>query len=402
MQTLPVSPELQQEADILACLAPRTRPFYRSPEAVIVHDDFLKANAIREGTVDLIVTSPPYNVDISYGRHNDRLSHDEYVKFTRRWLAKCYGLAKDDGRFCLNIPLDKNKGGQQSVYADITWAAKDVGWKYQSTIVWNEQNISRRTAWGSWKSASAPFIIAPVEMIVVFYKHSWKKLPGLRSSDLTRDEFLEWTNGVWTFSGEKKTRVGHPAPFPMELPRRCIKLFSFIGDVVFDPFLGSGTTLLACLETHRKGIGLDIDKSYCELAQNRIIEFHKDPLQQVSESSLDTVSIEKFLSSNELVLHPPSIKQIALVLAKACGLRYAGRTKTGKLVHMPSSNQVELWIAKKLRRSAVPSRGADLPTNEQIAAVLSRILKLPAESQQHLQAPQVSADQIRSWIERHA
>jgi site-specific DNA-methyltransferase (adenine-specific) len=220
----------------------------------------------------LIVTSPPYNVDIAYNSHDDKLAYHDYLDFTKKWIAKCYALAKSDGRFCLNIPLDKNKGGQQSVCADITTIAKNVGWKYHSTIIWNEQNISRRTAWGSWLSASAPFVIAPVEVIVVLYKETWKKTSGSGVSDTTREEFMEWTNGVWSFNGESKKRVGHPAPFPVELPRRCIKLFSFVGDTVFDPFLGSGTTLIACFKTKRRGIGLEIDKGYCQLAVDRLIK----------------------------------------------------------------------------------------------------------------------------------
>ena len=108
-------------------------------------------------------------------------------------------------------------------------------------------------------------------MIVALYKKEWKKTSGSRKSDITKKEFMEWTNGVWNFSGESKKRVGHPAPFPVELPRRCIKLFSFVGDTILDPFLGSGSTLLACLETGRAGIGVDIDKKYCELAKSRLL-----------------------------------------------------------------------------------------------------------------------------------
>ena len=223
-------------------------------------------------SVDLIITSPPYNVDIQYDTHDDKMGYEDYLAFTERWVRKCYKLAKPDGRFCLNIPLDKNKGGQQSVCADITTIAKRIGWKYHSTIIWNEQNISRRTAWGSWLSASAPYVIAPVEVIVVLYKEVWKKQGKSRESDITRDEFLEWTNGVWGFSGESRKRVGHPAPFPVELPRRCIKLFSFVGNTVLDPFLGSGSTLLACQEANRKGIGIEIDESYCELSQDRLLK----------------------------------------------------------------------------------------------------------------------------------
>lgn len=82
---------------------------------------------------------------------------------------------------------------------------------------------------------------------------------------------MEWTSGVWNFPGESKKRVGHPAPFPLELPKRCIKLFSFVGDVVLDPFLGSGTTLVACAKLGRKGIGVEIDRNYCEIAKQRLI-----------------------------------------------------------------------------------------------------------------------------------
>ncbi len=244
--------------------------FFSTGRIFIFKDNFLKFDAIDDESIDLIVTSPPYNVDIKYGTHDDSMSYQDYLRFTKAYLEVCYRLAKDDGRFCLNIPLDKNKGGQQSVYADITAIAKAVGWEYHSTIIWNEQNISRRTAWGSWLSARAPYVIAPVEVIIVLYKKQWKKIKN-GVSDITRKEFLEWTNGVWNFVGESKRRVGHPAPFPVELPRRCIKLFSYVDDTILDPFLGSGTTLISCAQTNRRGVGVEIDASYCELAKRRIL-----------------------------------------------------------------------------------------------------------------------------------
>ena len=220
----------------------------------------------------MIITSPPYNVDIKYNSHNDKISYEDYLEFSKKWMTRCFEWLKDDGRFCLNIPLDKNKDGQQSVGADLTTIAKCIGFKYHSTIVWNEGNISRRTAWGSWLSASAPFVIAPVELIVILYKNRWKKTSGSKISDISRDEFMNWTNGLWTFQGESKKRTGHPAPFPIELPQRCIKLFSFVDDVVLDPFLGSGTTLIATALNNRKGIGIDVDLEYCKLAKKRLIK----------------------------------------------------------------------------------------------------------------------------------
>ena len=247
--------------------------FFESKEIQIVNENFLKTKLIPSNSVDLIVTSPPYNVDISYNSHDDKLFYEDYLEFSRKWIEKCYELSKDDGRFCLNIPLDKNKNGQQSVGADLTMIAKAAGWKYHSTIIWNEGNISRRTAWGSWLSASAPYVIAPVELIVILYKKYWKKTSGSGKSDITRQEFMDWTNGLWTFTGESKKRIGHPAPFPVELPRRCIKLFSFVGDKLLDPFMGSGTTLVEAFLNNRKGIGVDVDHKYCKLAEERIKEF---------------------------------------------------------------------------------------------------------------------------------
>ena len=231
----------------------------------------MKTRAIQRSSIDLIVTSPPYGVDIRYATYDDAIPYDKYLNFTEKWLAKLLELAKPDGRLCLNIPLDKNRGGQQSTYADVTGLAKKVGWKYHSTVVWNEQNISRRTAWGSWMSASAPYVIAPVEMIVILYNEKWARVTKGKS-DISRNEFMEWTNGVWTFGGETR-KVGHPAPFPVELPKRCIKLFSYVGDTILDPFLGSGSTLIACLQSGRIGIGVDISEKYCELAVQRLSKY---------------------------------------------------------------------------------------------------------------------------------
>jgi len=246
--------------------------FFDNGQVTIINGNIFTTKKIEADSIDLIITSPPYNVDIKYNSHNDKLSYNEYLEFSRRWMKRCFTWLKDDGRFCLNIPLDKNKGGQQSVGADLTMIAKKSGFSYHSTIIWNEGNISRRTAWGSWASASAPYVIAPVELVVVLYKKSWKKSSGSRKSDISRKEFMEWTNGLWTFNGERKKRIGHPAPFPVELPLRCMKLFSFVGDTVLDPFSGSGSTLVAALQSDRHGIGIELDHRYCEIAACRIEE----------------------------------------------------------------------------------------------------------------------------------
>lgn len=221
--------------------------------------------------MDLVVTSPPYNLGKSYSgdETQDSLSSEDYEQFSRSWLKSCYSWVKPTGRLCLNVSIDKNKNGKQPLSADFTHWAMDAGWKYHATILWNESNISKRTAWGSWKSASAPHIISPVETVIVLYKSEWKRAES-GESDITGDEFKDWVLGYWEFKGESAKRIGHEAPFPRELPKRCIKLFSYLGDTILDPFLGSGTTLVEAVNNHRNGIGIEIEPKYCKLATERI------------------------------------------------------------------------------------------------------------------------------------
>jgi site-specific DNA-methyltransferase (adenine-specific) len=281
--------------------------YFQQDRVLIINDSIFQTRIIKPNSVDLIVTSPPYNVDIKYNSHNDKISYEQYGKFSRKWMHRCYRWLKDDGRFCLNIPLDKNKGGQQSVGADLTEIAKDVGFKYHSTIVWNEGNISRRTAWGSWMSASAPYVIAPVELIVVLYKNTWKKTSGSLKSKIEKQDFIDWTNGLWSFNGESKNKIGHPAPFPVELPRRCIQLFSYVGDTILDPFLGSGTTLVASYLYDRNGIGIEIDPHYCQIALKRLKKETGMDLEDAKENAKKPVTGKKDTIKKILITKPDII-----------------------------------------------------------------------------------------------
>lgn len=253
----------------------------------IYNADFL-TSCLEQDSIDLIVTSPPYNIGIEYGEYKDATSYDAYLTFSKQWLEEAYRVLKSDGRMCLNVALDKNKGGNRSIAADLTTLAQKIGFQYHSTIIWNEGNMSRRTAWGSWLSASAPYVIAPVEVIIVLFKQHWKK-QCKGTSDITKEEFITWTNGLWSFNGESKKRIGHPAPFPIELPRRCIKLFSYVGDTVLDPFLGSGSTLIPCYTHNRNGVGFEIDPKYYVLAINRVkSELHLEQLSFEEDMVFET------------------------------------------------------------------------------------------------------------------
>ncbi len=237
----------------------------------LIHGDALNADILQADSIDLIVTSPPYNVGMEYEDTDDTIDYASYLDFSRAWLENCYTWAKPGGRLCVNVSLDKNKQGKAPLSADVTTVAMRVGWQYHATIMWNEGNISRRTAWGSWKSASAPHVIAAVETVIVLYKDFWRRGKA-GTSTISGDNFKEWVRGVWDFPGESATRIGHEAPFPRELPKRCIQLFSFREDTVLDPFNGSGTTMIEAIEHGRTAIGMDLSRPYCELAQKRILK----------------------------------------------------------------------------------------------------------------------------------
>ena len=237
------------------------------PPYEIIKGDACDVSKLKPNTIDVTVTSPPYNVGLGYDNSDDSIPYDAYLDFSKQWLSNVYEWTKTTGRLCLNVGLDKNKYGKRPICADMTRIAQDVGWEYHCTIIWNEGNISRRTAWGSWLSASAPHVIAPVEVIIVLYKDEWKR-NRRGESTISKTEFMDWTNGVWRFNGAKKN--GHPAPFPVELPHRCIRLFSYVDDIIFDPFLGSGTTIIAAAQNGRKSLGIEISPEYQKLAEKLI------------------------------------------------------------------------------------------------------------------------------------
>jgi site-specific DNA-methyltransferase (adenine-specific) len=245
-------------------------PFYRDDRVSIYHGDSTHLPFAGDESVDLTITSPPYNLDVSYNGYDDDVPYRAYLEWVEIWARTLYRVSTVGGRACINIPLDTNKGGKRAMYADYVAAFRRAGWEYQTTIVWNEQNISRRTAWGSWRKPSAPFVTAPVEMIPVFFKQTWRRPDTQKSWEIGRDDFMAWTLGLWSFNGANPKKRGHPAPFPEELPRRLILLYSYREDVILDPFLGSGTTCVAARKLGRRAIGVEVDRHYCELARRSI------------------------------------------------------------------------------------------------------------------------------------
>jgi site-specific DNA-methyltransferase (adenine-specific) len=219
-------------------------------------------------SVHLMVTSPPYNVGKEYDAD---LSLDEYLSFLRRVWKETYRALVPGGRACINI-ANLGRKPYLPLHSLLITDLLSLGFLMRGEVIWNKAaSASPSTAWGSWKSAANPTLRDVHEYILVFCKDSFKRQnPAGRASTISRDEFLEYNKSVWTFPAEPARKVGHPAPFPVELPRRLIQLYTFEGEVVLDPFMGSGQTAIAALNSGRRYVGYEIDGSYVELAVRRI------------------------------------------------------------------------------------------------------------------------------------
>lgn len=223
---------------------------------------------LADESVHLIVTSPPYNVGIEYDKHHDVFTLDEYRTMLRRVWKESERVLIDGGRICINV---SNTGYKPYIplYCYVIEDMLDCGFALRSQIVWNKSVPNwRYTARGTWDSASNPIIVESHEYIAIFNKGNFSR--GKGESTISREEFKIATTGLWTIQSESAQKIGHPAPFPLEIPRRLIKLLSFKTDTILDPFMGSGTTLVAAKELGRQYVGYDISPAYVELAKQRL------------------------------------------------------------------------------------------------------------------------------------
>ena len=236
---------------------------------------FTLDNRIEDNTLDLTLCSPPYNIDLGnnklnknpYDLYNDNKDHQNYIKWLRNIFSKIYDKTKLGGRCIINIGDGKN--GAVPTHSDIIQFMKELGWIPMSTIIWNKNQVGSRTAWGSFMSPSSPSFPTPFEYILAFAKGN-KKLQWKGETDLEKQEFIDWAYGIWNIAPETRMKkIGHPAMFPIELPRRLMKMFSWKNSLVYDPFSGAGTTAIACKENNRKFIGSEISKDYYNLSIER-------------------------------------------------------------------------------------------------------------------------------------
>lgn len=273
----------------------------------VINGDCIEVmKTMEEGSVDLIVTSPPYGVGIEYDVHQDDMVWEEYVKFTYSWMEQAFRVLKDDGRIALNIPYEINrqsKGGRIFMVSEIWQIMKKIGYKFFGVVDLEEESPhrSRTTAWGSWMSPSAPYIYNPKECVILAYKKNhikkvkgepeWVGELGEREdkngvmkpktfyTEEQKREFIDLVFGQWHYLAD--TRSLTKATFSMDIPTKAIKILTYKNDLVLDPFAGSGTSMVAAETFNRRWIGIELSPNYSKIANERVGFFVQQKRQQV-------------------------------------------------------------------------------------------------------------------------
>ena len=235
---------------------------------IIFNKSAEKMDDLIDNCISLTVTSPPYNV----GKLSDNnLSDEDYWKLMRQCFKEVYRVTESGGRLVLNVA---NLGRKpyipfSNMFTDLML---DLGFLMRGEIIWQKsKGANANFAWGSWLSASNPVIRDIHEYCLVFSKEGMSK-GSKGKSTIEKEEFMESTLSIWNINPARAKKIGHPAPFPVELAERFINLYSYEKDLILDPFIGSGTTALAASKLKRSYIGYEVNAEYCKLAEKRLAE----------------------------------------------------------------------------------------------------------------------------------
>ncbi len=244
--------------------------FPQELENTIIQGSSENMNDIPDNSVHLMITSPPYNVSKDY---DDDLSLNEYLELLKKVFTETFRVLVHGGRACINVA---NIGRKPYIPLSdyISTMMIELGFDMRGEVIWNKAAGSGvSTAWGSWQSASNPILRDIHEYILIFSKGDYKRERNEKQNTITKEQFLEWTKSIWVMNTESAKKIGHPAPFPEELPYRLIQLYSFVDDIILDPFMGSGTTAVSSLKSDRKFVGYDTDEKYIKLAETRLSRY---------------------------------------------------------------------------------------------------------------------------------
>jgi site-specific DNA-methyltransferase (adenine-specific) len=229
-------------------------------------------NDLPDQSIHLMVTSPPYNASKEYDQD---LTLEDYLSLLERVWQETYRVLVPGGRACINVA---NLGRKPYIplHSFIIEQMLGIGFLMRGEVIWDKAaSASPSTAWGSWQSASNPVLRDVHEYILVFSKMTFRRPKSERKNTIQKEDFLSWTKSIWQFPAVQARKIGHPAPFPVELPHRCIQLYTYQDDVILDPFAGSGTTCVAAKQDGRHFVGYEINPDYCEVARSRIGEISK-------------------------------------------------------------------------------------------------------------------------------
>lgn len=225
---------------------------------------------VEAGSVQLVITSPPYNVGKSYYSYNDNKDFQEYLAMLERVWRESKRVLCKGGRIAINV-ADTGRQPYLPLHVHITEQLLNLGFRMRGIVYWDKgASVGTSTAWGSWRSASNPTLRDVGESILIFCKDDYKLDSPNNVSTITSYDFALYSKSIWTFQTTSADKEGHPSPFPDELPRRLIKFYTFLGDTVLDPFLGSGTTCAVAKSLGRKSIGYELDESYRQTIEKKI------------------------------------------------------------------------------------------------------------------------------------
>jgi site-specific DNA-methyltransferase (adenine-specific) len=271
------APELSDD-DAVSQPTPVAEPF--------VHGDARHMDGVVDGSVALVVTSPPYFAGKQYEEELERegipASYLEYLAMLTEVFAECVRKLEPGGRIAVNV-ANLGRRPYRSLSADVIRILEhDLGLLLRGELIWQKgEGASSSCAWGSFRSAANPVLRDISERVIIASKGRFDRARSVKQraveglpheSTVMTEDFMASTLDVWSIPPESAQRVGHPAPFPVELPEQLIRLYTFKNDLVLDPFMGSGSTLVAAARLRRRYIGYDLDAAYIEIARQRVAE----------------------------------------------------------------------------------------------------------------------------------